>query len=1354
MAFIGEAALSKLFDLLLDKSIDVALNFVADHKQVYDQLMEWKSILPDIKAVLNHAEEKQIKDEGVKSWLEDLQDLAYDADDILDEFAYQELRLKLQNTEAQARPTKIRKLLSSWFTGSSSSQSSFLFNNSMIPKIQDITARLNSLATRRSSLGLSEILPQAASSDGKKSVRLQPTSVMDGAVEYVGRDDEKREMLDLLKTNNSDGVCVLSIVGMGGMGKTTLAQLVYNNPSIEKSFDHRAWVCVSDDFDAVKISNSILKYIDPSSSDLNDLSLLQVKLKEKLSGKRFLLVLYDIWNESYDDWTILGSPFGAMSKIIVTTRLQNVSSNVDPLKAFHLDKLSQEDCLSIFTQHALRARNFEEHLQFKQVGESIVRRCNGLPLAAKAMGSLLRTTKNLDDWERINESEIWDLPENQCGIIPALRLSYNYLPSHLKHCFAYCAIFPKDYEFEEEKLILLWSAEGFLQQKAKNQIRDLRSQYFQDLVSRSFFQISGKNKSRFVMHDLINDLAQLVAGDICCRLEDDKQQMFSHRSRHSSYIASCYDTVKKFGAFDQANSLRTFLQLKKYQWWQSCYLTNVVLVELLPRLGYLRALSLCGYWITELPDFLENLKHLRYLNLSHTQIKCLPDSLCTLYYLETLLLKGCSKLQRLPSEMENLVNLHYLDIRGADSIEKRPLGIGNLINLRRLSDFVIGEGDGHQIGELKSLSNVRGDFCLSGLENVNGQEAKEARLNEKSGINTLILQWSGDLEKPTRKKEVEEQVLDSLHPPKKLEQLVIENFCGAKFCTWIVDSSFKKLSSLKLLGCKNCKSVPLIGRLPLLKGLSIGGMDEVHKIGIEFFGEDQSIAFASLETLSFESLPNWEQWDACEGDEQVSKFPSLCKLSIRQCPHLLGRLPTRLQSLQRLEIKECSRLVVSISSFPSLRELRVDGCEELVDECSSSPVEVASLQSVSLSSISKFSIAAERRLLRFANSKDFEMKDFNKLPEVLHAFTFLTRMVVESFPGLVCFAESNFPPALKELRIYKCDELQYLFDESMSSKTCLLEHLEIESCSSLIRLSSRGDIYNRLQHLEIDSCPKLRSLFLNSKLPVMLKKLDIRFCPALECIAQDFHETSDLEVIRIWAAVKMKCLPRGLDMLSQLQQINLEGCSNLVVCFDEIGMPTTNLRFFEISGCENIRSLPKCINNFTSLQRLVVYNCGANISFPEEGFPTNLTSLRIWKAPRIYSSLVEWGFHRLNSLQDLYINAEGCLNVVSFPEERIEMTLPPSLTSIWISDFKNLEFMCSKGFQHLTSLQCLTISSCPKLTSLPEKDMLLSLGRLSIYSCPLLEEECRRVKGREWSKISHIPHVQIDGKDFIPRGGD
>ncbi|KAK5787253.1 hypothetical protein PVK06_041906 [Gossypium arboreum] len=412
-------------------------------------------------------------------------------------------------------------------------------------------------------------------------------------------------MIELLKGDTSNGVSVLSIVGMGGMGKTTLAQLVYNYATINQSFDLKAWVCVSDNFDTIAITKGHF-------NKKKTLNLLQVKLKKKLSRKRFLLVLDDIWNENYNDWTILRSPFGAGTTIIVTTRLQIVSSIVDPLKAFHLDKLSDDDCLSIFTQHALKARNFNGHRQFKEIGEKIIRRCSGLPLAAKAIGSLLRTVKYYREWGRIYESEIWNLREEQCGIIPALRLSYHHLPSYLKRCFAYCSILPKDYEFEEEEIILLWKAEGLLQQKAMPQVKDIGNQYFRDLVSRSFFQISSKDEPRFVMHDLINDLAQVVAGDICSKLEED-----------------------------------------------------------------------------------------------------------------------CSKLQRLPSKMGNLVNLHYLDIKGAYLIERIPFRIDKLTNLQRLSNFIIGEGEGHSIRELKYLSNLKGDFCLSGLENVNGEDAREAKLNEK-----------------------------------------------------------------------------------------------------------------------------------------------------------------------------------------------------------------------------------------------------------------------------------------------------------------------------------------------------------------------------------------------------------------------------------------------------------------------------------------------------------------------------------------------------------------------------------------------------------------------------------------------
>ncbi|KAK8985362.1 hypothetical protein V6N11_068624 [Hibiscus sabdariffa] len=429
-----------------------------------------------------------------------------------------------------------------------------------------------------------------------------------------------------------------------------------------------------------------------------------------------------------------------------------------------------------------------------------------------------------------------------------------------------------------------------------------------------------------------------------------------------------------------------------------------------------------------------------------------------------------------------------------------------------------------------------------------------------------------------------------------------------------------------------------------------------------------------LDEFAYEELRlKLHKTQAQASTSKVSRFPGLRELSISKCPQLSGRLPTRLQFLRRLDINGCTRLVVSISSFPSLSELTVDGCEELADGFSSSPVEeVTSLQSVCLSNIPKFSIPTERTMLRFANSKYFRTRDFNMLPKVSHAFTFLTRMILMNCEGMVSLGQSNLPHALKELRIYLCQSLQYLFDEVMSSNTCLLEYLEITGCHSLTWLSSRAATCDRLQNLEIWGCPKLSSLFLNARLPVMLKKLHIGECPMLECIAQDFDETTNLEVIKIGGAQDIKSLPRGLDKLSHLQEISLTKCPNLTVCFEEIGMPTTNLREFSID-CKKLGGLPNCINNFTSLRELIVDNCGADISFPEEGFPTSLTSLGISGASEIYSSLVEWGIFRLTSLQQLSI---GCLDVVSFPEE--SLGLPPSLTSIGIVNFENLEFLCSK----------------------------------------------------------------------------
>ena len=189
---------------------------------------------------------------------------------------------------------------------------------------------------------------------------------------------------------------------------------------------------------------------------------------------------------------------------------------------YELKHLSDNDCWELFKKHAFENRNTNEHPDLALIGREIVKKCGGLPLAAKALGGLLRHEHREDKWNIILASKIWNLPGDKCGILPALRLSYNHLPSHLKRCFAYCALFPQDYEFKKEELILLWMAEGLIQQSNEDEkMEDLGDDYFCELLSRSFFQLSSSNKSRFVMHDLIHDLANSIVGDTCLHLDDE-----------------------------------------------------------------------------------------------------------------------------------------------------------------------------------------------------------------------------------------------------------------------------------------------------------------------------------------------------------------------------------------------------------------------------------------------------------------------------------------------------------------------------------------------------------------------------------------------------------------------------------------------------------------------------------------------------------------------------------------------------------------------------------------------------------------------------------------------------------------
>ncbi|XVF83101.1 hypothetical protein PTKIN_Ptkin16aG0105700 [Pterospermum kingtungense] len=406
----------------------------------------------------------------------------------------------------------------------------------------------------------------------------------------------------------------------------------------------------------------------------------------------------------------------------------------------------------------------------KVIGEAIVKRCKGLPLAAKALGGLLRCEVDADEWNTIVKSNLWEITDD---ILTPLRLSYYYLPSHLKRCFAYCSLFPKDYEFKKDEPIRLWMAEGLLQFSEEiDKAEEQGNEYFKDLVLRSFFQESRRDKWCFVMHNLISDLAKSIAGHLFCRLEGSGGSCeMTQRTHHLSNVQERYDVATKFELLSKAKNLRTFLTLESSPC--LCFISSQIMHDLVMKSRCLRVLSLISYYnINELPKEIDNLKqYLRYLNLSETSIKCLSNSLSRLYNLQTLILFRCFCLVELPKDMRRLINLQHLNVRETN-LAMMPKGMEKVKDLRTLTDFIIGKQNGSSINELRKLEHLCGRLAISGLQNV--VCARDAK--------GLELMWRKDSDIDTKH---DREVLEQLEPHVILELLVIRFYKGTRFPEWV-----------------------------------------------------------------------------------------------------------------------------------------------------------------------------------------------------------------------------------------------------------------------------------------------------------------------------------------------------------------------------------------------------------------------------------------------------------------------------------------------------------------------------------------------------------------------------------------
>ncbi|XP_021688400.2 putative disease resistance protein RGA3 [Hevea brasiliensis] len=252
---------------------------------------------------------------------------------------------------------------------------------------------------------------------------------------------------------------------MGGLGKTTFAQNVYNDEKVQNHFELKLWVCVSDVFDLKVIVEKTLKSIgkEPGHFELDQL---QTSLRNEISGKKYLFVLDDVWNEDLQKWMDLMALLmcGARgSRILVTTSSEKVAKITGgKLQHYSLKGLDLDKCWSLFKKIVFEGKE-PESPKVKEIEEQIVKKCVGVPLAIKTIASLLYYRDSEREWLTFLENDLSKITQNENVILNTLKLSYNHLLSHLKHCFAYCPLFPKDYVIDVKKLIHLWVAQGFIE---------------------------------------------------------------------------------------------------------------------------------------------------------------------------------------------------------------------------------------------------------------------------------------------------------------------------------------------------------------------------------------------------------------------------------------------------------------------------------------------------------------------------------------------------------------------------------------------------------------------------------------------------------------------------------------------------------------------------------------------------------------------------------------------------------------------------------------------------------------------------------------------------------------------------
>ncbi|KAG7950871.1 hypothetical protein I3843_13G137800 [Carya illinoinensis] len=1138
---------------------------------VTDELEKLKNTVSTIQAVLLDAEEQSAVKHQVRDWLEKLKDVFYDADDLLDGFSTEHLLREMMTRDKM--PKKVRTFFSK--------SNQLVCDFKMGHKIKAIRQKLDAISNDRTKFHFNErpveIGVRARKRDDAYSFLLK-------AEDVIGREDDKKEIINKLLSDSNvrENVGILPITGIGGLGKTTLAQLIFNDLKVREHFQLKMWVCVSDNFDVRKVVEKILESATQQKPNSVEMDTLVNGLQKEIGGKKYLLVLDDVWNEEVGKWDELKKLLmsGASgSRILVTTRSAKVAKITQTIfEPYSLQGLDTQKSRSLFEQVAFKNGKGLENSRKVEVGLKIVEKCSGVPLVIKTIGSLLSLKDSEAEWVSFEKNKLPETKENT--ILPTLKLSYDQLPSHLKQCFAYCSIFPKDYVMKKSRLINLWIAQGFISNQNEC-LEDVGHEYFMDLLSGSFFQEAEMddwgNVSTIKMHDFMHDLAMSEAGSLITRLESksEKKIIGDQKTRHVSFVNNIDFSFVISTSSSKASKTRTLLCLGGLWNLGGCHGTSCEAI--FSSLKFLRVLDLHGKQLDLVPSSICKLKHLRDLDLSwNHKIKKLPDSISRLQNLYTLGLLACSRLEELPREITKLVNLRHLYNGGCKTLTYMPRGLGQLTNLQTLSEFVVhsdsASKDSCRLSELNRLNSLRGELLISGLRH-DGEDialdCKGANLKEKEHLQALHLRWRSGANFINARDE--NMALEGLEPHPNLKKLYIYNYGGVRVPMWFM--SLTNLVHLTLSSCGKLKYLPPLSRLPSLKSLTLAFLSEIEYVSdcsdnneLSSFSSSAEF-FPSLESIALVSCGNLKGWwrsDSYNVDVNTTDHENSFETpSITWTGHALLLLPS-FPRLSKLKVELCTMLT-SLPMFPHLEE------ELYLSNARWKPVQ-QTITNASSSSASSTPIAfSSPPLSKLKTIFLHKIEDLETLPEDgLQNLISLQHLSIAECRRLKSLSQGvQYLTALQKLELFYCPVLDLGNDE---------HGMQWKGLKSLISLEFKG-------------IPKLVSLPSGLQHVTTLRELQISNCPMLDLgNGMQWKGLKSLISLEFDRIPKLVSLPLGLQHVTTIRELKISHCSSLMAIPEWI-RNWSSLEQFTISECSGLTSLPEAMSRLTSLKMLEIRYC-------------------------------------------------------------------------------------------------------------------------------------------------------------------